>query len=100
MGYATIAVLQALANGRQYGFDIVDHTGLASGTVYPALSSLEGRGYVEPNWEDDDVARADGRPPRKLYKVTKEGRAALREAVKRLGALGLGVAPMAAKRAR
>jgi DNA-binding PadR family transcriptional regulator len=55
---------------------------------------------VEPNWEDDDVARADGRPPRKLYKVTKEGRAALREAVKRLGALGLGVAPMAAKRAR
>jgi DNA-binding PadR family transcriptional regulator len=89
MGYATLAVLQALADGHRYGFDIVDHTGLATGTVYPALSSLEGRGYAESAWEDEDVAHADRRPPRKYYRVTREGRVALREAMVRLRELGL-----------
>ena len=38
----TVAViLQALENGYQYGFDIMDVTGLPSGTVYPALRRLE-----------------------------------------------------------
>lgn len=89
MGYATLAVLQALVDGRQYGFDIVDHTGLATGTVYPALSSLEGRGLATADWEAEEVARADRRPPRKYYRVTPEGREALRAAMARMGALGL-----------
>lgn len=89
IGYATLAVLQALVDGRRYGFDIVDHTGLATGTVYPALSSLEGRGYVTADWEAEEVAHADRRPPRKYYQVTREGREALRQAMARLGALGL-----------
>lgn len=93
MGYATLAVLQALADGHRYGFDIVDHTGLATGTVYPALSSLESRGYAESDWEEEEVAHADRRPPRKYYGVTPAGRVALREALSRLGALGLRTSP-------
>ena len=41
-----IAVLQALAGGLRYGFDIIDATGLPSGTIYPALGKLEDAGLV------------------------------------------------------
>ena len=34
-------VLQAIADGTRYGFDIADRTGLQTGTVYPALRRLE-----------------------------------------------------------
>ena len=34
-------ILQALDNGYYYGFDIMDVTGLPSGTVYPALRRME-----------------------------------------------------------
>ena len=33
--YPTTLVLQALLHGRHHGFDIMDATGLPSGTVYP-----------------------------------------------------------------
>jgi hypothetical protein len=33
-------VLQAIARGYRYGFEIVDLTGLPTGTVYPARRSL------------------------------------------------------------
>jgi len=39
-------VLQALADGHRYGFDVIDHTGLPSGTVYPALAMLTRKGLV------------------------------------------------------
>ena len=39
--YPTALVLQALASGYHYGFDIMDATGLPSGTVYPVLRRLE-----------------------------------------------------------
>jgi DNA-binding PadR family transcriptional regulator len=89
LGYATLAVLQALADGFQYGFDVIDRTGLPSGTVYPALSTLTRKGLVDSHWEEEGVARADGRPRRKYYEVTAEGSTALREAMERFGALGL-----------
>ncbi|MCG8469139.1 MAG: PadR family transcriptional regulator, partial [Gemmatimonadetes bacterium] len=41
LGITTIQVLHAVAVGRRYGFDIMDSTGLPSGTVYPALRRLE-----------------------------------------------------------
>ena len=46
LSITTVSVLQAIATGYQYGFDVIDHTGLPSGTVYPALSRLERDGYV------------------------------------------------------
>lgn len=89
LGTATIAVLQAAADGVRYGFDIIDRTGLASGTVYPALSSLERRGLVTSRWESEAVAHADARPRRRYYRVTAAGRAELAAARQRLEALGL-----------
>ena len=89
LGYATLAVLQALADGHHYGFDVIDHTGLASGTVYPALSTLVRKKLVESRWENEGAAHSDGRPRRKYYRVTAEGMEALREAMEHFQAIGL-----------
>jgi PadR family transcriptional regulator, regulatory protein PadR len=90
IGYATIAVLQALADGHRYGFDIIDRTGLPSGTVYPSLTTLGRRGLVTSSWEDEQVAGAEGRPRRRYYQVTPAGAKALAEARQRFRAMGLG----------
>lgn len=58
---AILAVLRAVADGHRYGFDIIEHTGLAGGTVYPALSSLSDRKLLSSRWEADD----DGIPARR-----------------------------------
>lgn len=74
LGPATLEVLQAIATGTRYGFDIIDATGLADGTVYPALAALERDALVESDWEDPEIARADKRPPRRYYRLTRRGR--------------------------
>jgi len=89
LGYATVAVLQALADGHRYGFDISDRTRLASGTVYPALATLTRKGLATSSWEDAATATAEARPRRRYYAVTPEGVAALEEARSRLHDLGL-----------
>jgi DNA-binding PadR family transcriptional regulator len=86
-GYATVAVLKALESGVRYGLDIVERTGLPSGTVYPILSRLERSGMVRGHWEPVAVARAEGRPRRRYYELRPAGRAELREAVQRFGAM-------------
>ena len=48
------------------------------GTLYKALSRLEGAGLVASRWEDDAADNA-GRPRRRLYRITVDGRAALAE---------------------
>ena len=45
-GQSTLSVLSAVVQGCQYGFDVIDATGLASWTVYRALARLEGLGLV------------------------------------------------------
>ncbi len=91
MGHATVAVLRAVADGHAYGFDVIDRTKLPSGTVYPALASLSRRGLVKASWEDDALAREDGRPRRRYYQLTPSGKSALSDALKRLESLGLAV---------
>ncbi len=92
LGTATIAVLQALADEHRYGFDIIDRTGLPSGTVYPALATLTRKGLVRSRWESEEVARAEARPRRRYYELTPAGAAQLEAARARLLQLGL-VAP-------
>lgn len=82
---AAVRVLQAIAAGAEYGFDIIDATGLASGTVYPALSRHERDGYVKSSWEDPVKAHRDRRPPRRYYRITAEGRRALGAVLEMLG---------------
>jgi len=81
--YSTAIILQAVANGYLYGFDIIDITGLPGGTVYPALRRLEEAGYLASEWEKHSIAQAATRPPRKYYELTRSGREVLAEAVKR-----------------
>jgi PadR family transcriptional regulator PadR len=76
-------ILQALANGYQYGFDVMDITGLPSGTVYPALRRMEQAGFVNSRWEHSETAQRDGRPLRKYYEVTPTGMQALTQAAAR-----------------
>src|ERR1044072_6306060 len=83
LSYSASVILQAVANGYRYGFDIMDITGLPSGTVYPALRRLEEMGLVASKWEKQAVAQKEQRPLRKYYEVTRDGKEALAEAVNR-----------------
>ena len=71
--YPTALVLQALLDGHHHGFDIMDATGLPSGTVYPILRRLDAEGCVRSKWEKDGAARKEQRPPRRYYELTTKG---------------------------
>lgn len=86
--YPTAAVLLAVRAGHRYGFDIMDATGLPDGTVYPILRRLEENAALEAEWEDTEAAWADGRPPRRYYRLTSAGHEAVAEAASRFAALG------------
>jgi PadR family transcriptional regulator PadR len=77
--YPTAAVLLAIRHGHCYGFDVMDATGLPDGTVYPILRRLERRGVLEGAWEDEALAQAEQRPPRRYYRLTALGEAAVDE---------------------
>ena len=85
--YPTAAVLLAIRQGHPYGFDIMDATGLPDGTVYPILRRLERRGVLEGAWEDEALAKAEQRPPRRYYRVTPVGEEAMGEVIQRFPAL-------------
>lgn len=87
LSVAALSVLHAVASGVAHGFDIIDHTNLPGGTVYPALSRMERDGLLKSGWEDVEVARADGRPPRRNYRATPQGVKALNAALERVHAL-------------
>ena len=86
LSYNATLVLASVERGSRYGLEIIDRTGLSPGTVYPALRRLEAGRLVEGDWEDEAVARAEGRPARRNYRITDPGRAALAEAMERVRA--------------
>ena len=83
----TVMVLHALARGHRHGFDILEQTGLTSGTVYPALERLEGLGLARSSWESARTAREEKRPPRRYFEITAAGKAELVTALERYRAL-------------
>jgi PadR family transcriptional regulator PadR len=83
LSHSAAVILQAVANGYQYGFDIMDVTGLPSGSVYPALRRMEQVGLIDSKWEREGLAQDEGRPPRRYYEVTQAGTDALAAALKR-----------------
>lgn len=76
-------ILQTISSGYVYGFDIMEVTGLPSGTIYPALRRLENDSFVRGDWEDRKAAVRQDRPPRRYYKLTRQGREALAGAMER-----------------
>jgi DNA-binding PadR family transcriptional regulator len=85
--YSSVLVLQSISRGYSYGFDIMDATGLPSGTVYPALRRLESLRYVTAKWESSGVAQREKRPRRRYYETSSAGEAALSKALERFHAL-------------
>jgi PadR family transcriptional regulator PadR len=63
-----------------YGLQLASETGLKSGSVYVVLARLEKAGWLTSRWEEIDPA-AEGRPRRRLYKLTGEGLRAATEAI-------------------
>jgi PadR family transcriptional regulator, regulatory protein PadR len=93
--YTSGLVLEAIAAGHRYGFDVMDVTGLPSGTVYPAMRKLERIGMVRSSWEQDKTAWREQRPARRYYEITASGAEALQELRKRFHGLQRAVAPAA-----
>ena len=87
LSFSAVTILQALASGYRYGFDVMDATGLPSGTVYPSLSRLERSAFIKAHWEDPRIARAQKRPQRRYYEVTPAGAEVLEQALVRYRAL-------------
>ena len=78
MTVGVLAVLGALldrSDTELYGLEIVRASGLEPGTIYPILQRLRAAAWVSDRWEDAEPAHTEGRPPRRYYRLTTEGRA-------------------------
>jgi PadR family transcriptional regulator PadR len=79
-GTLVYCVLALLREEERYGFDLVRALGSADGmvtsegTIYPLLARLRRDGLVASSWEESPTG-----PPRRYYRVTAKGRAALDE---------------------
>lgn len=85
MTIPTQMVLSALLvhpDQEMYGIEICQAAVLPSGTVHPILARLEGIGWLESRWEDIDPT-VEGRPQRRYYRLTGNGRAAASAALAR-----------------
>lgn len=77
-GTLQYCVLALLAEEERYGFDLVralaamDGMVTSEGTIYPLLSRLRRDGLVESTWQESSAG-----PPRRYYRLTEAGRAAL-----------------------
>ncbi|MEM9654352.1 MAG: helix-turn-helix transcriptional regulator [Actinomycetota bacterium] len=83
MSSTTLIVLQVFAAAplqEQYGFTLIDRTGLQPGTLYPILARLEEYGWLVSWWEDVDPAHT-GRPRRRYYRLSDGGVDLAREAL-------------------
>ena len=77
-GTLQYCVLALLTAEERYGFDLVkalaevDGMVTSEGTIYPLLSRLRRDGLVESTWRESPTG-----PPRRYYRLTETGRAAL-----------------------
>jgi PadR family transcriptional regulator PadR len=77
-GTLQYCVLALLFDEERYGFDLVrslaetDGMVTSEGTIYPLLSRLRRDGLVETTWRESTSG-----PPRRYYRLTAAGRAAL-----------------------
>lgn len=77
-GVLELAILAVLGREECYSIEIIRrldaHPALTAtpGTVYPLLARLDKAGLVETRWVE-----AGGGPPRKYYRLTREGSASL-----------------------
>lgn len=76
-------ILDAALTGREFhGYELAQRVDrprplIGHGTIYKALGRLEGMGFLTSRWEEADAAERGGRPPRRLYRITAAGAAAI-----------------------
>jgi PadR family transcriptional regulator PadR len=75
LSHTSALILQSIGTAHDYGFDVMEVTGLPSGTVYPALRRLERERLIVSCWEEPPASIQ--RPARRYYKLTPDGTAAL-----------------------
>ena len=83
LSFGAVSILHAVATGNRFGFDIMEATGLTSGTVYPTLDRLEQRGLLKSKWEPEADAHREGRPARRYFHLTAAGATALEAALQK-----------------
>jgi PadR family transcriptional regulator, regulatory protein PadR len=85
MSPQTLAMLNVLLDRPadwKYGLELIDGLGIKGGTVYPTLARLERFGWLESKREQADPSQI-GRPRRKHYRLTGEGRRCAESALER-----------------
>jgi DNA-binding PadR family transcriptional regulator len=83
ISHTSALVLKTINAGYMFGFDIMEKTGLPSGTIYPALRRLEENTFIRGTWENTKAAASDNRPRRRYYRLTRNGKDALSQATRR-----------------
>jgi PadR family transcriptional regulator len=77
-GTVEYCVLALLRDGERYGFELVralaavDGLVTSEGTIYPLLSRLRRERLVTTSWRESEAG-----PPRRYYRLTEAGQAAL-----------------------
>src|SRR5580658_11206116 len=77
-GAIEYCVLALLRDRDRYGFELTralsnaDGLVTSEGTVYPLLARLRQEGLVKTTWKESHQG-----PPRRYYRITKDGKAAL-----------------------
>lgn len=66
---ALLALLERPRDWR-YGYELMEITGIASGTLYPMLIRLCDQAHLEARWVP---ATHEGRPQRHAYRLTSSG---------------------------
>ena len=85
-------LLQVLHENEDYGYSIVvrlqelGFDGLAEGTVYPALTRLESKGFLT-----SELVPSNAGPARKYYRPTSSGTAELERAARAWASLRINV---------
>ncbi len=87
----TLAVLSRMTedpDAEWYGLKLSEDSGLKPGTIYPILDRLLKAKWVERWWEEIDPV-VEGRPRRRLYRLTGTGASEARMALdQHLASLG------------
>lgn len=86
---AVLSVLVGDPAAEWYGLELTKLAGLKPGTIYPILDRLLKLGWLERRWEQIDPV-AEGRPRRRLYRLTGMGASSARWALdEHLASLGV-----------
>lgn len=80
-GLLEFCILQILSNNKLYTSEIIENLNnskiiVVEGTVYPLLSRLKNKGYVDNEWIESKQG-----PPRKYFNLTNQGKKYLSELV-------------------